>query len=94
MTDETSGTSEKPKPTAAEIAAQLLLMDSAVIHVFEKTLAAVAAYMASSREMRDALVQALADGEEIGRLRAENARLWDTVDLLWPPVVEGEGAVA
>ena len=86
----------RPVPTAAEIASQVLLLDNAVIHVFEKTLAAAGSFLDASRELRDTLVKALADGAEMERLRAENTRLAaenerleQALDVLWPPMEAG-----
>lgn len=63
--------------SAAEIAAQLLLLDAAVIHSLEKTKEALQELLATAVEMRDQLTEALQGDSraEIDRLQAENAQL-------------------
>lgn len=79
------------KPTAAEIAAQALLLDNALIHTLEKTLGAMVEGLAAARVLRDELVKGLADGAEMAALRAENARLQAALDGL---PIEGSGDAA
>ena len=65
------------KPTAEELAAQILLMDAALVHSLEKTLEAMQGLLATAADMRAQLHEALRQGgrEEIDGLRAENERL-------------------
>lgn len=82
-----------PAPTAAEIAAQVLLLDSAVIHVFEKTLAAARSFLDASRELHESLVKALVDGDELAGLWAENERLSAEITRLQAALDETGGRV-
>ena len=85
----------KLKPTAAELAAQLMLTDIALIQTLEKALSITAELLPKTRAQRDELAQALFDSRvhsalraENERLVAENARLQGAIDLLWPPHAE------
>lgn len=67
--------SNEQPTTPAQIAAQILLMDAALIHTWEKALAMTTEGLTAIRAWRADLGEALADEEAVTALRAENTRL-------------------